>query len=84
MRRQRELQDALLKQFTPQNVLTHFNEIAAAGTSAVDTDLPQDKLPEFFDLMMKAKKQKLTTIDLTPPRTAWTSSSPTGIRSTRW
>ena len=66
MRRQRELQDALLKQFTPQNVLTHFNEIAAAGTSAVDTDLPQDKLPEFFDLIMKAKQQKLTTIDLTP------------------
>ena len=66
MRRQRELQDALLKQFTPQNVLTHFNEIAAAGTSAVDTDLPQDKLPEFFDLMVKAKQQGLTTFDLTP------------------
>ncbi len=66
MRRQRELQQAMLKQFTPQNVLTHFTEIAQAGTSAVDTDLPQDKLPEFFDLMMKAKQQPVTSIELTP------------------
>lgn len=66
MKRQRELQIAVLDQFTPQNVLTRFNDIAAAGTVLVDTDLPQDKLPEFFELVLKAKEQPVTTIELTP------------------
>lgn len=66
MKRQRELQAAILAQFTPQTVLTRFNEVAAAGTALISTDLPQDKLPEFFDLMLKAKEQKVTTIELTP------------------
>jgi LCP family protein required for cell wall assembly len=68
MKRQRELQEAILGQFTPQTVLTRFNEVAAAGTALIDTDLPQDKLPEFFDLMLKAKEQPVTTIELTPER----------------
>jgi LCP family protein required for cell wall assembly len=66
MQRQRELQVAMLEQFTPQNVLSRFNEIAAAGTVLIDTDLPKDKLSEFFDLMMKAKEQPVTSIELTP------------------
>ncbi|WP_315900794.1 LCP family protein [Microbacterium esteraromaticum] len=66
MRRQRELQVAILQQFTPQTVVTRFNEIAAAGTQLMETDLPQDKLPEFFDLMMKAKEQPVTEIELVP------------------
>ncbi len=66
MKRQRELQTAILSQFTPQTVLTRFNELAATGTALVSTDLPQDKLPEFFDLILKAKDQEVTTIELTP------------------
>ncbi|MFE6995322.1 LCP family protein [Microbacterium sp. NPDC057659] len=66
MKRQRQLQQAILAQFTPQNVLTHFSAVADAGAELAHTDLPQDKLPEFFDLIMKAKKQKVTTIELTP------------------
>lgn len=66
MERQRELQIAMLDQFTPQNVLTRFNDIAAAGTVLVDTDLPQDKLSEFFDLMILAKDQDVTAIELVP------------------
>lgn len=66
MQRQRELQIAILQQFTPQNVLARFNDITAAGTAMVQTDLPGDKLPEFFDLALKAKGQEVTTIELTP------------------
>ena len=66
MKRQRKLQEAILAQFTPQTVLTRFNEVAAAGTALISTDLPSDKLPEFFDLMLKAKEQPVTTIELTP------------------
>jgi LCP family protein required for cell wall assembly len=66
MKRQRELQAAILEQFTPETVLTRFKEVTAAGTALIDTDLPQDKLPEFFDLMMKAKELPITSIELTP------------------
>ena len=66
MKRQRELQEAILAQFTPQTVLTRFNEVASAGTALISTDLPQDKLPEFFDLMTKAREQPVTTVELTP------------------
>lgn len=66
MKRQRELQLAILGQFTPQNVLTRFTEIVDAGSAMVQTDLPKDKLPEFFDLLLKAKDQPVTTIELTP------------------
>jgi len=66
MKRQRQLQEAILAQFTPENVLSRFSAIADAGAALADTDLPQDKLPEFFDLMMRAKEQPVTRIELTP------------------
>ena len=66
MRRQRELQAAILAQFTPTTVLTRFNEIAVAGTAIVETDLPQSMLPYFADLAVKAKEQPVSTIELTP------------------
>lgn len=66
MQRQRELQVAILDQFTPENVLTRFNDIASAGTVLVDTDLPRAKLSEFFELMVKAKELPVTSIELVP------------------
>lgn len=66
MKRQRQLQEAILAQFTPTTVLTRFNEIAAAGTAIVETDLPQSMLPYFADLALKAKEQQVQTIELTP------------------
>ncbi|GAA2988747.1 LCP family protein required for cell wall assembly [Microbacterium terrae] len=66
MRRQRQLQEAILDQFTPQTVLTRFGEIAAAGTDIVQTDLPQSFLPSLADIALKAKEQPVTTIELTP------------------
>lgn len=66
MLRQRQLQAAILAQFTPENVLARFNDVVGAGTAIAETDLPQDKLPEFFELMLKAKEQPVTTIELTP------------------
>jgi polyisoprenyl-teichoic acid--peptidoglycan teichoic acid transferase len=67
MRRQRQLQEAILAQFTPQNVLAHFQEVAAAGTNIVETDLPQGLIaPTLVDLALKAKDQPVSTIELTP------------------
>lgn len=66
MKRQRQLQEAILAQFTPQVVLTRFQEIAAAGTNLVETDLPQSLIPALADLALKAREQEVATIELTP------------------
>lgn len=67
MGRQRQLQEAILAQFTPQNVLSHFQEVAKAGTAVVETDLPQGLIaPTLVDLALKAKGQPVGTLELTP------------------
>ncbi len=68
MKRQRQLQQAILAQFTPQNVLARFQDVAAAGTAIVETDLPQGLIaPTLVDLALKAKSQPVTTVELSPP-----------------
>ena len=56
MKRQRQLQEAILAQFTPQIVLTRFQDVAAAGQDLVQTDLPQSLLPFLAELALKAKE----------------------------
>jgi LCP family protein required for cell wall assembly len=68
MERQRQLQQAILAQFTPGTVLTRFQDVAKAGTDLIQTDLPQSMLSYFVDLGMKAKEQPVTTLELVPPR----------------
>ena len=66
MKRQRQLQEAILAQFTPQVVLTRFQDVAAAGQDLIQTDLPQSLLPFLAELALKAKDEPVTTIELTP------------------
>jgi LCP family protein required for cell wall assembly len=66
MLRQRQLQGAILAQFTPENVLTRFQDVARAGTALVETDLPRSLLPTFLDLAVQAKDQEMASIELTP------------------
>ncbi len=67
MQRQRQLQAAILAQFSPQNVLTRFQDITAAGTAIVQTDVPQGLItPTLLDLALKAKELPVTAIELTP------------------
>ncbi len=69
MGRQRELQEAMLKQFTPENVLSRFQEIAKAGTAVMETDVPQSMMQPFLNLALKAKSQEVQKIELTPEGT---------------
>jgi len=66
MERQRILQQAILAQFTPQVVLTRFQEVAGAGADIIRTDLPQSLVPFLAELALKAKELPVTTIELTP------------------
>lgn len=67
MARQRQLQDAILKQVNPVNVVTKFQAIAAAGKQVVKTDIPQQMLGYFVDLGMKTRRLPVTTLELVPP-----------------
>jgi LCP family protein required for cell wall assembly len=67
MARQRQLQDAILKQVNPVNVVSKFQDIAKAGTQVVKTDIPQSTLGYFVDLGMKTRKIPVTTLELVPP-----------------
>ncbi len=66
MARQQQVQEALLRQMNPANVLTKFQEIAAAGTQVVKTDIPQSMLGYFVDLGLKTKELPLNHVELTP------------------
>ncbi len=66
MKRQRQLQAAILAQFTPQVVLSRFQDVANAGQDLIQTDLPQSLLPFLAELALKAKELPVDTIELTP------------------
>lgn len=67
MARQRTVEQAVLKQFTPAKVLSKFQAVASAGTQIVKTDIPQGTLSEFVSLALKARSQKLTDLEIVPP-----------------
>lgn len=66
MQRQRVLQEAILRQFTPANVLTKFQGVAEAGAETVRTDIPQSMLGYFTDLAGKTRQLPIQTVELTP------------------
>ncbi len=66
MARQRQLEQAILEQFTPLNVLSKFQAIAEAGTNLVKTDIPQSTLGYFVDLASKTKVLPITNLQLVP------------------
>lgn len=66
MQRQRQLQEAILAQFTPANVLSKFQAIAQAGSQVVRTDIPQSTLGYFVDLASKTKELPITDVELVP------------------
>lgn len=67
MARQREVQQAMLNQLDPANVLTRFKDVAKAGSQVVKTDIPQGTLGHFVELALKAKGQPVTDLELVPP-----------------
>jgi LCP family protein required for cell wall assembly len=67
MKRQRQVEDAMLAQLDPGTVLTHFRDIAAAGRSLLKTDIPNGMIGTYVDLALKAKKLGIQKVELVPP-----------------
>jgi LCP family protein required for cell wall assembly len=67
MQRQRAVEDAMLAQMDPANVLTRSKEIASAGRQLLKTDIPSVMVSTYLDLAIKAKKQGIHKLELIPP-----------------
>lgn len=68
MQRQRQVQEAILRQFEPANVLLRFQAVAGAGGDVVSTDIPQAMLSYFVELAAKTRELPVQTIDFVPPQ----------------
>jgi len=64
--RQQQLQEAILAQANPANVLAKFQSVAEAGEQVVKTDVPQGMLGYFVNLASKTKSQPITSVNLVP------------------
>jgi LCP family protein required for cell wall assembly len=67
MARQRCVMTAMLQQVNPQTMLTKFRAVAQASAQVVSTDIPEADLGRFVDLGLKAKKEKVTSVQFVPP-----------------
>lgn len=70
MARQRQVQEAILRQMDPATVLLRFQGVAEAGAQVVKTDIPQSMLGYFVELGSKTKDLPLDKIDFVPPLVA--------------
>lgn len=68
MRRQHEVEQAVLSQIEPATVLTRFQQIASAGQKLVRTDIPSPMLAQYVELAGKARAMGIQELSLVPPK----------------
>jgi LCP family protein required for cell wall assembly len=67
MERQREVQEAILRQFEPGNIVLKFQAVAQAGAQVVSTDIPQPMLAHFVELGSKTRELPIEKLNFVPP-----------------
>jgi LCP family protein required for cell wall assembly len=68
MRRQHEVEEQVLQQMDPANVLSRVQQIMSAGEQLVETDIPSGMLFEYKNLAVKAKAYGIKSLSITPPK----------------
>jgi LCP family protein required for cell wall assembly len=66
MARQREIEQLILKKLTPGYALTHFEALAGAAKTLVDTDIPDGMAATYFDLVLNSRGKKSRSVELVP------------------
>ncbi|WP_405217570.1 LCP family protein [Agrococcus sp. Ld7] len=66
MVRQRQVQEAVIAQFTPDVLLTKYRQLAAAGADLVQTDVPQSMIGSLSELAMRTRQLPITNLELIP------------------
>ncbi|WAC65264.1 LCP family protein [Agrococcus sp. SL85] len=66
MARQRQVQEALVANFTPDVLLTKYSELASAGVDMVETDIPQSMVGSLSELALETRRSEITNLELVP------------------
>ena len=66
MGRQREVENALIKQVSPTKLLLNFQSIATAGKKMITTDISSDMLAVYVNLALKNRGNGMRTLELVP------------------
>jgi LCP family protein required for cell wall assembly len=67
MKRQREIQNLVLKKIDLQTLLFRLNAVSGAGAKLIKTDIPGSSVPTLMDLALKARSAGLKSLQLTSP-----------------
>ncbi len=67
MERQRQVQEAIIRQFTPQTLLTKYTQLAQAGQDMVQSDVPQSMIGSLSELALQTRQLPITNLELVPP-----------------
>lgn len=65
MHRQRCVLGAIIAQTSPLDIVANFGKIADAVKQHVSTDIPQDRLVDFVDLIPKVSTDRIATLRIT-------------------
>lgn len=68
MARQRQVQEAIIRQFTPATLLTKYTGLAQAGQDMVEADVPQSMIGSLSELALKTRQLPITHLELVPPQ----------------
>lgn len=66
MERQRQVQEAVISQFTPETLLTKYSELSSAGQDMVQTDVPQAMIGSLSQLALQTRQLPITNLELVP------------------
>lgn len=66
MKRQRLLQEAIIRQFSPAIILTKFQEISDASSRILKTDIPDGMIGPLVTLAQKTAELPIETVELIP------------------
>jgi len=65
MNRQRCVLEAVVSQTSPTELLLRFGSIAEALKRSLDTDIPQELLADFIDLLPRVSTERISTLRIT-------------------
>lgn len=82
MARQRCVMQALLQQMSPTRVVLKFQAVAEAGRGVLKTDMPASELGTLAELAIKAKSQKVRSLNFVPPLINPWSYDPQKVKDT--
>ncbi|MEO6473426.1 MAG: LCP family protein [Aeromicrobium sp.] len=68
MARQKCLMSDMLHELSPQTVLLNATKILTSGEELLSTTIPRSELPQFADLALKSRREKVATVSLVPPK----------------